>query len=491
MSSSPELANPQVIQAIVNEAVVIEAIVPTVVFPFVLVGAILSSLVTAIAGFFGVKWESETPRRLLRWILQPKVLLSAVALNLVVLGGYQLYKNFGYRSRPLWWIHYQNQPSTPSDRTYVDTWNINQRQANDFAWTGNRLVTGWKTQLPGSSFRGVAISGESLFTGSDDGYVYELDRHDGRVLRKFYVGRAVTPLPLIWNNTLFVGEGVHATTYARVYAFDLVTGKLRGAIQTRGHTEGDLVIGSHNGRTLLFIAAGADGLYAADPLSLQVAWHSPITHFDSGVLVHEGRVYASTGVEKGEAKAMSSLYALDFATGEILWQTDTAASGWGRPIVSGDSVCIGVGEIYQVKNYGQLACYRASDGANTRALNFRGPVFNTPLTITTSTGARVLVTDFRRSACLTDLAQNAILWCHDLELKKPPLYASPAIAGSNILLPTDVALKVLDLNTGRALLEWTPEDGSKWGPTYAGLTLSGQEAYLVDRKGLIRQLVSK
>lgn len=471
----------------------IEAIVPTVVFPFVLLGAILSSLLTAIAGLFGVDWHAETPKKLLTWLLRPRVLLSMLALNFLVFGGIYIYQNFAHRSLPLWWITYKNSPSVPSTRAYSDTWNVQSRAftsstpttipASNLANpTDPSIAQVWRTTIQAGSFRGATISGESIFTGADDGYVYELDRTSGVEIRKFYVGRAVTPLPMIWRQTLFVGEGVHKTNHARVYAFDLRTGELKGSVQTLGHTEGDIVLGHDGERPLVFAAAGADGLYAIDAETLEVVWQAPIAHIDSGVLVSGDVVFAATGVEKGKDTHLPALQALSIRTGETIWKVELAASGWSRPIEVGDKICIGIGEVYGTRNYGQFACYSRTDGSALVAMNFGAPLFNTPIVVPDQNRQLVLVADFSGNVCLLDVALAKREWCTKVDVKKN-LYASPAILNQTVLVPAENSLNVIDLKSGQRLKDWTPEGGDPIGPFYAGATVSPDGVYLIDQTG--------
>ena len=62
-------------------------ILPTVMIPFTLVSVGLSIFATFIAGLFGIQLKLEGPRKLLEVLLKPKVLLTALALNVLILGG--------------------------------------------------------------------------------------------------------------------------------------------------------------------------------------------------------------------------------------------------------------------------------------------------------------------------------------------------------------------------------------------------------------------
>lgn len=482
------------IAAASQEPKVVEAIIPTIAVPFLLTGAIISSIVSAIAGLFGVQIKNaDTPKKLLLALLKPRVLVSALILNAIIMGGYSGYKRLTEYSRPLWWIRVVNhQRATPSTRAYPDTWAeplALKRTGFPLSNTGAAsLSQAWETRLPDASFRGFTLSGPSAFTGSLDGNVYELDRRTGTVIRKFYIGTPSVPLPIVYRGTLFVGEGEHTTRRARIYAFDLATGQLKGAIQTKGHTEGDMVLTRKNGRTILFAAAGSDGLYAIDADQLEVLWHSPITHFDSGVTVDGERLFASTGVEKGESSVTPTLYALDIDNGKEIWKVNLAASGWSRPILNDDEVCVGTGEIYTKAKYGQFSCYHKSTGENRWAMNFTAPVFNTPLTSVMQRG-RLLVADFGGKICSLDLNSHSRDWCTPLTQKGPLFSALAQGKDGLIMITTSEGLKGLDPLTGRIIRSWNPSP--EWPGAYAGVTVGDDGFYVIDAKGLARKLELK
>jgi len=484
----------------------IEAIVPTVVLPFVLISAMIGSLITAIAGWFGYRVHVEGPKHLLQILLRPRVLVGAIVLNLLIVGGVYTYRWASEHARPLVWIQFQNRSVPPADvnwryenNSVVQSRLSPQQKQSPIrsAALGDKLKVQieWSQNVKSGSFRGVSLSGNSAFVGTDSGLLFELDRNTGDVRRRFYIGKPVTPLAVVYNQKLFIGEGEHLTHHARVYAFDLISGKLIGAIPTKGHTEGDLVVAEHEGEALLFAAAGHDGVYAIDPKTVQVRWHSPITHFDSGVTVSGSRVFAATGIEKGATGLTPTLRSLDFKTGRILWETDLAASGWSRPIIIGDAVCIGMGEIYLSDRYGQFACFDQNTGDARLAMNFRTPLFNTPLIVSggATSEAQVLVAGLDGNVCLLDIRENgrsgSISWCRQASTTKA-LYASAAIdSKGRLLVPSKDGLTVLDAISGRELLTWRPgPNDDRWEPFWAGASVGEDGWFLVDRKGQVRKL---
>ena len=50
------------------------------------------------------------------------------------------------------------------------------------------------------AFRSGVISGDSIFYGSDDGYIYEFNKNNLDIKRKFFVGTRVTTAPIIYQN---------------------------------------------------------------------------------------------------------------------------------------------------------------------------------------------------------------------------------------------------------------------------------------------------
>lgn len=496
----------------------IQAIVPTVVFPFVVVTAILSSLVTWIGSLFGLNWKGRglSLKAVLKYFAQRKVILAILLANTVLFGGVKAYRYIESSSRPLWLVEWKNRrpQAAPDGADYSLSFRpvtqanarVPIRKTSD---AGLRQL--WASHLPDGAFRGVTITGSSIFVGASDGYVYEASRVDGHVLRRFYVGKMVTPAPLIWNNTLYAGEGDHATHHARIYAFDLPSGRLKGVIRTKGHTEGDLVLAAPtltdgpSDNATLFIPAGSDGIYAVDPRTLAVRWHKNIGHFDSGVLVHHSRsgsstssttdsvVFAATGVEKFSGNARPALYALDYLTGRELWRVELAASAWSRPVVNGADVCVALGEIYGEHNYGQLACYNQVSGEATRAVNFVEPLFTYPLALPD----KLIVGGLKGTVCALARENLARLWCHQVKIEKRQ-YAALEIDGvGRIVVPDSAGLVTLDPSTGKVLGEWRPTPPeTEWTKNYAQITTtdavndSSPEWYAIDAKGTLRKLIA-
>ncbi|MEY4064366.1 MAG: hypothetical protein RIR26_574, partial [Pseudomonadota bacterium] len=189
-------------------------IIPTVMIPLTALTVALSVVASFIAGLFGIRLKTEGPRRLLEVLLKPKVLASALVLNLVILAGMRGYQHWKNAPAMLWRIErVQKAEAKPSARNYENDWFVRgEFSPSSVAAVGaseGEFQTLWSKKLPKGAFRGPAYSGGSFFVGTFDGRVYELDAATGETLRSFFVGTPVTPELMIDDGILYVGEGVH------------------------------------------------------------------------------------------------------------------------------------------------------------------------------------------------------------------------------------------------------------------------------------------
>lgn len=478
---------------------VIEAIVPTVAIPLLLATAIASSLVSAVAAWFGIEWKADGAKNLLRKLVTRKALAWIAASTALISGSVAGYRWIDHHSRPLQLVAYMNSGASRASLLVYPNASLPASHSAGESGSGEpaaaanspeapSIELAWETKIPKAAFRGLTLSGTTGFASSLDGRVYELDLASGDIRRSFWIGHPAVPLPVVHNGTLFTGEGEHLTHHARVHAFDLATGALKGSVATKGHVEGDLVTHDFDGRTLLFVPAGKDGLRAVDASNLEVVWFAPITHFDSGVSVDGTTVFAATGVEKGIESERPALYALDLATGKQLWKIELAASGWSRPVFVNGWVCVSLGEIYSKRKFGQFACFDKITGENRAAFNFTAPLFGQPLVDRART-ASVLVNDFDGSVCRIDVALAKIGWCTRTPNEGRNFSTLAQDTRGRVLATTRDGLRVLNGETGETIFDWKPESQrTAWKKGYAGATIKDGVVYLADGNGVIRKL---
>jgi outer membrane protein assembly factor BamB len=466
-------------------------ILPTVMIPLTLVSVGISVVASFIAGLFGIQLQMEGPKKLLEVLLKPKVLASALLLNAIVLGGLWSWK---------WWKNYPKLISTIEKQTEKNAQTSNHHYEDhptvltlftsmkSEAQVPQQLEQVWRLQTGAGSFRAAAISSGRVFTGNDNGIVSEVDLRTGKVIRTFYIGTAVSAEITLWQNSLYLGEGVHDTHHARVYRFDLKTGKLLGSYQTLGHTEGQAVIGQSGDKHLLFVVAGTDGLHAVDPLTMEGKWKVNLGHMDAGILVHEGTVYIGTGREKDDDKKNKCFAAaLNFDTGKIIWKHELPASSWMRPVVAGENICYISGEIYFPTERGHIACFDRKSGEHTLALNTPDPLAGTPKVLDQS----ILYTSIHGLVCRFDLKAQRNQWCFNAQMKDFSLAGASYDPRVHVVLYPSITngLYVLDPDSGKVLMHWKPEKAQgEWKKTYADVTVGGDYWIVADDDGSVRGL---
>jgi outer membrane protein assembly factor BamB len=478
----------------------VQAVVPTVALPLATIMFLLNALVSWVASLFGLKLNWGGPDRLLRALFRPRVIAAAVIFNLVTIGLVYGWRKSQTLPSPLVEIQWmntslvRNSAAPGAGRTYTDSpGRVSEidRPAGAAQAQSMTFRQLWRVKA-GRGVNGAAtVAGSSVFVGSVDGYVYELDESDGHLVRRFFVGTTISPDPVVWKNRLFVGEGTHDMHRARMYAFDLRSGQFAGAVQTSGHTEGtpSVVHDDRTGRDHLLFAAGPDGVYSVDPLTLEPQWHFVGGHTDADPRVRDGRVYFSTGVEKNVADSKHFAYALDLATGAQVWRAETPASGWMPGAFVAHEVCFGVGEIYVKSSFGQVSCYDLDNGKASDVASADAPVLSVPLRV----GSEVIVADRDGEVCGLRFPQGYRAWCHEThgEATASLTYVAP---GAVIYPAATEGLLAFDAETGRMLTAWkpAPAEGS-WKTTNARATLSrsGSAVFLTDVAGNVRKIEAR
>jgi outer membrane protein assembly factor BamB len=483
-----------------NPPDVVTAVVPTVAVPLATIMFLINALVSWVASLFGLKLNWEGPRELLRALLRPRVVAAVVLVNLVTMGLVYAWRQSRTMPSPLMevtWVNARLQKewgSVGAGRSYADSTGRVTEAADPVGGAQVQSVAFrqlWRVKAGRGTMGAATVAGSSVFVGSVDGYVYEFDGGDGKLLRRFFVGTEISPDPVVWKSRLFVGEGTHDMHRARVYSFDLTTGRFVGAVQTKGHTEGTpaVVHDDNTGRDHLLFAAGPDGVYSVDPLTLEQQWHFVGGHTDSDPRALGGRVYFSTGMEKDVPGTSHFAYALDLATGATIWRTETPASGWMPGVFVDHEICFGVGELYAKSSFGQVSCYDIDSGRAGWVASADAPVLSVPLRL----GRELVVADRDGEVCGLRLPEGRRAWCRatHAEANASVSYLAP---GALIYPSAAEGLLALDPENGRTLAVWKPGPGEgEWAKTNARATLArdGSSFYLTDVSGNLRKIEAR
>ncbi|MBT4792760.1 MAG: PQQ-binding-like beta-propeller repeat protein, partial [Halobacteriovoraceae bacterium] len=350
-------------------------------------------------------------------------------------------------------------------------------------------------KLDGGVFRAGAVSGQSVFFGTSKGNTFEIDRANNEIKREFYTGTFLTPGPLIWNNSLIIGEGTHDIHHARIYFYDLLTGKLTKSFTTKGHTEGQATIGTYKNKTLLFAVAGSDGVYALDPTShdkdnnVSVKWHEIVGHTDASVAIADGVVFVGTGREKGNAEKYKTYAAAhEFNTGKLLWKRELPASSWMKPITISSLVCFVYGEVYFKSQLGGLQCFDQKSGEPKQSYHTTQPVITIPIRV----GHRIYFSDLKGTIHAIDTKKKSILWRAKTKAAKGLAFAGLSYdEHRNVLVFASKknGLFVFDPLSGKTIHNWVPKkEETEWKKTYASVTITKEGWWVADMKGNLRFL---
>ncbi len=184
-----------------------------------------------------------------------------------------------------------------------------------------------------------SVVGDRLYVGaargilSRHGVVYCLNATDGAELWSFRTTYQIASSPVVAGGHVYIGEGLHEDTGARLYCLNAGGGDFVWDFPTASHVESTPTVA--NGR--VFFGAGDDGVYCLDAASGEQIWHTPGLHVDVSPAVVDRIVLVGTGY--GDM----GVYALDLDTGDVLWTVSTECGVWGSPSVHAGRAYFGIG----------------------------------------------------------------------------------------------------------------------------------------------------
>lgn len=415
-------------------------IVPTVLLPLAFLGTGISVVATFVAGLFGVKLKAEGPRKLLELLLKPKILISAMLLNIVFYVGYMGYE------------HIKNGPVPSVVQNFFNK-NIEFVQSSN---KSENTIWEQKVEKQGIFAAGVEV-GDELFVGSDEGNLFVLDKNTGDIKNKIYFGKFLSPTPTLFKDFLYFGEGLHQSHGMHVYKFNPRTKKIEASFQTQGHTEIFPVITSYNNKDYLLQSAGADGVYAIDPSSMNKIWQFKDGHMDAFALAHQGAVYIGSGIPEEEiGKKRPYAYKINLESGELEWKRELPLSAWYGPVLVNEDICFIQGEIHVKSEVGGLSCFN-SNGERVKEVTIDMPVISKPIV----KNGIVYFNDYHGSIYAWDYNQNKILWKVESEIKKGS-YSSIQFYNDHELISAirTGGVKIINLQNGniRSKLEFSKDE---------------------------------
>jgi outer membrane protein assembly factor BamB len=465
------------ITALSDESVKL-AIIPTVVLPFALVSVAITSIATSIAAFFGYKLKAEGPKRLLEVLLKPRILISAVLLNAACWGAYQGYIYFVRNAPwPLALVKAMNFNQSAGLAKYNDTDFIHNQERSGMPFRG-RLELEWQSNVGGPVFGDLLETSGRLFVSNDSGTLSELDASTGKILRRFRVGQPVSPAALIIDNVIYFGEGEHDTHHARMYAFDLNTGKSLGAFATKGHIERAAIPAKIGSKAALIFGAGRDGVFALEARTLTPIWQWSIGHVDTPPVIDGDTVFVGSGKERGDENSEIYIAAVRLSTGKTIWQKKLSSSAFGSAVVWKDQICYSLGDVERATAYGQFACYSKEDGDFIQSYNVDGALLGRPLVH----GDTVTLADVHGGITRIDLKQRRLLWTFQVPTEKMSFASIVTDENDNLIYPTTKGLAVFAPGQRKEKFLWKPPV-EKWKGAFTNVLRLNDRWVFADKSG--------
>ena len=172
----------------------------------------------------------------------------------------------------------------------------------------------WQFHTGAAVFSSPVVSGGTLYVGSDDHFLYALDRNDGTLKWKFKTGARITSTPAV------SAGAVYFLSYDdNFYALDAGTGALKWKFKTGGERR-----------------YAATHLHGSLPVNEVMP--DPFDFFLSSPAVWGGKVYFGSGD--------ANIYALDVASGELKWKFKTGDVVHASPAISDGVVLVGSWDSY-------------------------------------------------------------------------------------------------------------------------------------------------
>jgi eukaryotic-like serine/threonine-protein kinase len=330
----------------------------------------------------------------------------------------------------------------------------------------------WAFHTGGQVLSSPVVAGDTLYIGSSDHFLYALDPLSGIVKWKFKAGSRITSSPAVSAGLVYFGS-----FDGNFNAVDVATGQLKWKFQTGGERR---FAGKH--------------LHGAAPAGETMP--DPFDFFLSSPAVWNGGVYFGSGD--------TNIYALEAASGKLMWKFKTGDVVHASPAISGGTLFVGSWDSYFYAldaatgkekwrfKTGEDAEIHNQEGIQASAAVADGVVYfgcrdSKFYAVDSLTGkerwsfsnkgswviASAAVEDGKVYFATSD---SGLLWALDaktgaslfsLDYKHWPMFSSPAIAGGTLYIGSHLGkLLAINLKTQKPAWTFETEDSKKNSPTY-------------------------
>lgn len=301
------------------------------------------------------------------------------------------------------------------------------------------LAVDWQTNIGGEAISSPIIYNGTLFAGNGDGKeVYALDAASGRQLWKFTTGGSVESTPAAANGSVVV-----CSYDGYVYRLDASTGKQLWKYYAKSGIYSSPLIYDNK----VFVGTDDGSFYALNLDSGLIAWSLPKAT-QSSPAADKGRVFVGT--------YDGTFYALDAESGHEVWSYDTKDSIHSSPLIHNNTVYVATrnGTLYAFDTISGSIRWTYDLGYNADATPSINPATET-LYIGTY-GGRLFA---------LDATNGSLRWVSDFY---GPIYQSVAVSGCLYGATQDGKLFALDSANGSGLWTYSLKSGAFASPAVDG-----------------------
>ena len=330
------------------------------------------------------------------------------------------------------------------------------------AFSGREM---WRLQLDSPVTSGIAVSGNTLFFGTETGRIHAVNTNTGRIIWDYKSDNTIYGTPsVIGGKVIFAkADGELLALNGADGGFIWAAGGVGGR-DTRGHAVNDgLTDGTSAGGGLVYVSKADKKVHAFSDTDGRTAW----TYTTSEQGVRAAPMYSDGLVFVGEYDGIFSI--IDAKTGKRL-NGGGAGSAINTPSVSNGNV------------------YFSSWDGSVNAVKIKGVVplwhVNIRDTITTQpeiASGKIVVGTGRGAVVALDEKTGRTLWRYNTN--GGSISAKPLVADGVVLAGAETgSVYVLDMNTGRVLGTVGDANGLNANPAYSGGVLyfgSGNTLYAV------------
>jgi len=211
-------------------------------------------------------------------------------------------------------------PAVSGDHVYVGS-----REGYVYCFDKNTGKEIWKFKTGDWADSSPAVSENYVYVGSNDWYIYSLDKNTGKEIWKFKTGSWVGSSPAVSENYVYVGS-----RDGYVYCFDKNTGKLKWKFKTEGGVGSSPAVSGD----YVYVGSGDSYVYCLDKNIGEEIWKFKTGDWaDSSPTVSGNYIYVGS--------KDSYIYCLDKNIGELKWKFKTGFAVYSSPAVSSSYIYVG------------------------------------------------------------------------------------------------------------------------------------------------------